>query len=135
MKRLVTYLMFNGNCREAMTAYQAALGGELSLSTYGESQQGSPEDAHLVLHANLNLGPYALMASDAVPEKPSQVGENFSLTVDCDSTEEQDRLFAALGDEATVTMPLQDTFWGARFGMLRDQFGVGWMLNYDKPQP
>ncbi len=134
MQKLVLYLMFNGNCREAMSAYQAALGGNLHLSTYGESGQGSPDDAHLVLHANLAVGPYLLMASDTVAEKPSKFGENFAITVDCDSVEEQDRLFAALGAGATVTMPVQDTFWGARFGMLRDRFGIGWMLNYDKPQ-
>ena len=63
---------------------------------------------------------------------PYQPGNNFSLSLDCESAEEQDKLFNALGAGGSITMPLGDTFWGARFGMLLDKFGVAWMFNYDK---
>lgn len=134
MKALVTYLLFNGNCGQAMRHYQAVLGGDLHQMTYGEANQGSPETADRVMHAKLTAGVATLMASDAPPDRPVQGGDNFSLSLDCASADEQDRLFAALGEGGEVTMPLQDTFWGARFGMFRDRFGVGWMLNYDKAQ-
>ena len=132
MKALITYLMFNGNCREAMQHYQATLGGDLHLMTYGEAKQGPPEVANRIMHAKLNVGPAALMASDTEPWMPLSGGENFSLSIDCDGADEQDRLFATLGEGGAVSMPLQDTSWGARFGTLRDRFGIGWMLNCDQ---
>jgi PhnB protein len=58
---------------------------------------------------------------------------NFLINLDCESVQEIDRLFAAFSDQDKVTMPLQETFWAARFGMLTDRFGVNWMFNLDKP--
>ena len=134
MKELVCYLMFDGECRAAMTFYAAALGGELHVFTYGESQQGGPEMADRVMHAKISAGGATLMASDVMQSMPLHTGNNFSLSIDCESAGEQDRLFAALGEGGTVTMALQETFWGARFGMLKDRFGIGWMLNFDLPK-
>ena len=62
-------------------------------------------------------------------EHPFVQGTNVHLNIDCESVEEIDRLFGALSAGGTVTMPLQDTFWGARFGLLNDKFGVQWMFN------
>lgn len=62
-------------------------------------------------------------------------GEQFLGGFDLRSAEEQDRLYSALGEGGKATMPLQDTFWGARFGMLTDRFGVNWMFNFDHPRP
>jgi PhnB protein len=59
------------------------------------------------------------------------MGNKFSIALTCESVEDQDRLFAALGKGGTATMPLHDTFWGARFGMLLDEFGIQWMFNFD----
>jgi PhnB protein len=70
------------------------------------------------------------MASDAPPGQPVPEGRNFSLSVACDSREEQERMFAALSEGGEVRQALQDTFWGAHFGMLIDRFGVPWMLSH-----
>lgn len=135
MKSLDPYLMFDGNCREAMTFYADALKAELEMM---DASQGpcAPEDAGRILHARLGKGSWRLMASDTMStsgmrSKPV-VGDNFQLSLDCDSAEEQDAVFEKLAEGGTVRMELQDTFWGARFGMLTDRFGVEWMLNFDK---
>jgi PhnB protein len=74
------------------------------------------------------------MASDSMPGTPLQQGNNFSVSISCESLQEIERMFAALSEKGKVTMPLQDVFWGARFGMLTDQFGINWMLNYEHPK-
>lgn len=74
------------------------------------------------------------MASDTMPGMPLQQGNNFAVSIECDSNEEVDRLFAALGENGKANMPVQDMFWGARFGMLTDQFGIQWMFNFQHTQ-
>ncbi len=134
MKSIQAYLLFNGNCREVMTFYAEALGGELSVVTYGEAPGAPPaEGGDHVMHARLTGGSAVLMASDMPPGRTASAGDNFGLSVECADAEEQGRIFAALGEGATVHMPLQDTFWGSHFGMLTDKFGVRWML--DLPMP
>ena len=134
MKEMIPYLMFDGEAREAMELYKKALGGELHLMTFGESGQGAPDIANRVMHGKLSAGSWTLMGSDTMGGGAMTKGNNFSVALTCESAEEQDRLYAALGEGGTATMPLQDTFWGARFGMLTDRFGVDWMLNFDHPK-
>jgi len=74
------------------------------------------------------------MAPDTMPGMPFQQGNNFSVTINCESLPEIERLFTDLGTNGKVTMQLQDTFWGARFGMLTDQFGINWMFNFERPK-
>ncbi len=135
MKAIQPYLTFNGNCREAMSFYAKALGGELSVMTWAEAP-GAPmaDAANRIMHARVISGTAMIMASDGTPGKEVVEGKNFSLSIECDSLEEEKRLFAALGDGGEVTMPLQDTFWGAHFGMLTDRFGIAWLFNHDLPQ-
>lgn len=135
MKQLATYLNFDGNCREAMTFYGKCLGADVQFSTFSEV----PDETHRqmgdrIMHARLAKGSAVLMASDTLPGSPFVQGSNFSIAVECDSAEEIDRLFAAFSEEGAITMPLQDTFWGARFGMVTDQFGVRWMFNFELPK-
>jgi PhnB protein len=135
MKSLTPYLNFDGNCRDAMKFYARSLGGELHMMPFSEGPGNVPAEAKdRVMHARLSSGPILLMASDTMPGMPSRPGSNFSLCIECDSQQELERLFSALGESGKVTMPLQDTFWGARFGMLTDQFGIGWMFNFEKKQ-
>ncbi len=134
MKKIVTYLMFDGNCREAMTFYAAAFEAPLDMSTFGEMPDAKPEGADRVMHARFAAGGGTLMASDTMPGMPFSAGNNFSVSVDCESAGEQDRLMTALSEGGAVTMPLQETFWGARFGMLKDRFGIQWMFNLDLPK-
>ena len=135
MKAFQTYLNFDGDTREAMTFYQRCLGAELSVQTFADAKmEGPPGTGDRVLHARLTSGAATLMASDTMPGMPFTPGNNFAVNIDCSSAEEVDRFFAALGEGGRVTMPLQDTFWGARFGMLVDRFGVAWMFNFEKPK-
>ena len=87
------------------------------------------------MHARLTKGSSELlMASDTQPGMPLQQGNNVSVSVHCESVQEIDTFFAALSDKGAVSMPLQDMFWGARFGMLTDQFGIRWMFNFEHPK-
>jgi PhnB protein len=137
MKALVTYLNFDGNCAEAMKFYAQCLQAELSIMPFSEAPGDFPKDAKdRVMHARLTkAGSPILMASDTMPGRPYKPGANFSISVDCESLQETETLFAALAEKGKVTMPLQDTFWGARFGMLTDQFGINWMFNFELPKP
>ena len=136
MRELTSYLTFDGDCRAAMTFYQRCLGGELSLRPFaGMVPDLPPEAEDRVMHARLEAGAVALMASDTLPGMPFVRGTTVSLSVTCESREEIDRLYAALGEGGTPTMPLHDAFWGARFGMLHDRFGVQWMFNFELGAP
>jgi PhnB protein len=136
MKAIVTYLNFDGNCREATKFYQQCLGGELSIMPFSEAPGDFPKEAKdRVMHARVTKdGTTLLMASDTMPGSNFIQGTNFSISIDCQSAEETDRLFNAFSENGQITMPLQDAFWGARFGMLRDKFGINWMFNFEKPK-
>jgi PhnB protein len=135
MKALQPYLFFNGNCREAMEFYANALGGKLNMMPYSQAPQPPAEDADRIMHANIvTSGGSTLMASDAPPGHPVPEGKNFSLSIACDSREEQERIFGRLSEGGVVRQALQDTFWGAHFGMLQDRFGVTWMLSHHEQQ-
>ena len=131
------YLMFNGNCEEAINFYKDKLGGNLiSMQRYGEAptDQGSETYKDKIMHAVMDLMGFTLMFSDANEGANVTVGDNFSIALDLKSDGEVDRVFDALSTGGQVKMAVQDTFWGARFGMCTDKFGVNWMVNYDKPK-
>lgn len=133
MKGFITYLNFDGNAREAMTFYQKCLGAELEIQTFKDAKMDAPKGAESrVMHARLAKGSAVLMASDTMPGTPYKQGNNFSITIECDGIPEEEKLFTAFSEGGKVTMPLQDTFWGARFGMLTDKFGVTWMFNAEQ---
>lgn len=135
MKEFQTYLNFNGNCRQAMEFYAKCLGAELFIMPFSQGpMEVSAEAKDKVLHARLSKGTQVIMASDCPPGVPLQQGNNFSININCESREELDKLFAALGEKGKVGMPAQDMFWGAYFGMVTDQFGVNWMFNYELPK-
>ena len=133
MKAIQAYLTFDGNCREAMEFYAEALGGEVSIFTYAEMPDAPAESGGRVMHARLTGGSAVLMASDVPAGRTVQAGENFQLSVECETLQEEERIFQALSAGGTVTMPLQDAFWGSHFGMLTDRFGVRWMLDLPLP--
>ncbi len=132
MQAIQPYLFFNGNCREAMEFYAEVLGGKLAMITYGQGPNPPSEDSHLIMHATLTSGAVVLRASDPPPDQTMPASRNFALSVACDSRDEEERLFAALGEGGKVLQPLQHTFWEAYFGMLEDRFGVMWMLSHNE---
>ncbi|WP_247842641.1 VOC family protein [Pseudomonas sp. MWU12-3103b] len=131
--RINPYLIFNGNCREAFTFYEQALQGKLeAMMTYGETPAAEhvPKEHHnLVNHTCLKVGDQMIMASDTTPDRPTGGMSGCSISLNVDSIAEAERVFNALAKDARVDMPLQTTFWAARFGMLVDRFGVSWMIN------
>ena len=134
---LSIYLNFNGNCRQAFDFYRSVFGGDfISISTFGEGpdDMGMPEDEKdHIMHVTLPIGDSVLMGSDtsAAFGPPYQAGNNFSVSCHPQTREETDRLFAGISAGGTVTMPLQDVFWGSYFGSCVDKFGVPWMFNHD----
>jgi PhnB protein len=137
MKEIVTHLNFDGNCREAMEFYKKCFGAELFLMPFSEMPGELPKQAQQakdrIMHASLTKGFRLLMAADTMPGMPLQQGNNFTVSIQCESLPEIERLFTGFAEKGKVVMPLQETFWAARFGMLTDQFGINWMFNLEKP--
>jgi len=133
MEAIVPYLNFNGNAAEALAFYAKAFDGEvLFQQTFGDAPMESPADQKdKIMHATFQAGELTFMVSDSMPGQPVSGGTNMSLSLNFKTVADIDKTFAALSDGATVTMPLQDTFWGAKFGMLTDKFGINWMFNHD----
>ncbi|ONG55799.1 hypothetical protein BKE38_08415 [Pseudoroseomonas deserti] len=130
--RVTPYLFFNGDCEAAFTRYQEVLGGHVMAMM---RHAGSPAEEQVpvawkdkILHACLEVDGLHIMGSDAPPGRFEQP-QGFSVNLMMRSVEEAERVFAGLSEGATITMPLQKTFWAERFGMLTDRFGIPWMVN------
>lgn len=135
------YLIFNGQCEAAFLFYKAAFGVEIPyMGRFGEmpvdenAPKLSDEDANRVMHVTLPISKETvLMGSDSnATSGDVNFGENISISINTESKVETDKLYNALSDGGTIKMPLQDTFWGAYFGMFTDKFGVNWMINFDE---
>lgn len=130
--KTVSYLHFNGNCRQAMPFYQQCLGAELQLNAVPDATgKPSTEAGAKIMHSQLSRdGAVLIMGSDdAAGGGALSSGNNFSVSLECGSLEEAERVFTALGKGGTVRMPLGKMPWGAHLGMLTDQFGIQRMLS------
>ena len=131
------YLTFDGTAAEAIALYQHALGAKVTfLQRFGEIPDSTFEGdvAQRVMHATLTLGAGTLMISDSMPGPTVSRGTSIQVCLQYAGIDEVDRQFAALAEGGQVTQPLENTFWGARFGMLVDRYGVSWMLNAELPK-
>ena len=127
--RLNPYLNFNGNAREAITFYQEVLGGDVTISTFGEfGAEGEGSDG--VMHAQLETPDgFTLMAADTPPGMGEVTpGSNFAVSLSGDDAALRG-YFQGLAEGGTVDMPLEKQMWGDEFGMLTDKFGISWMVN------
>lgn len=136
---LNTYLTFDGNCREAFEFYRSVFGGEFgTFQTFGDGPPDMPvsdEERQRVMHVSLPIGSRVLMGSDSSSfGPPLATGNNFSLSIELESREQCDELFAKLSAGGSVVMPLQEMFWGAYFGQCTDRFGINWMVDYTLPK-
>jgi len=130
IKMVNPYLFFNGTAVKALELYKNALGARAAnVSTFGEAPGTPPASANLIMHATLDIDGQTVMLSDSMPGQPFAAGGNVQVCLNLDDVGETQKKFDALAAGGTVTMPLQDTFWGARFGTLTDAFGVQWMFN------
>ena len=132
---LTTYLNFGGNCEEAFTFYARHLGGNIEfLMRHGESPAGStlgPEWKDKILHAGLAIAGTYVTGADVDPGRFQPMRSAY-LTLTLDSSEEAERVYALLTDGGDIFMPMEETFFAHRFAMLRDRFGVLWMLMHRK---
>lgn len=134
MDRIIPYVHFDGNAAEAMELYSRVFQGQvLHSQTYGDSPMDiKPEFRNRIMHAVFQAGDdFELMVSDTPPDFTMRTGNNMSLSMNFKTVDEIERVFKGLSEGAHITMPLQDTFWGARFGMLTDKYGINWMFNHD----
>ena len=135
MLQLTPYLVFNGQCEEAFRFYEKHLGGKISfMMTFADSpmaDQAPPGWEKKIMHVTLTLGDHVLQGSDAPPEQYHKP-QGFTLSLGTSDAAEAERIFKVLEDKGAVGMPLQETFWALRFGMVTDQFGVPWMINCEK---
>ncbi len=136
MPQIDAYLMFNGDCADAMRFYEKTLGAKLeAMMTYAESPDPAmcgnmpAGGADRIMHASLDIDGRRLMASDYAPGQSAEAMKGFSLSLSYPSVNQARGVFDALSAGGTVTMPMQKTFWAEGFGMLVDRFGTPWMFN------
>jgi PhnB protein len=87
-----------------------------------------------ILHASMTIGETQLFASDVPPER-FQPMRSVYLSLGFDSSDEAERVYALLSEGGEIFMPMQETFFAFRFGMLRDRFGTSWMILHGRPMP
>lgn len=130
----IPYLTFYGQAKEAADFYSKVFGLEnLAMQRYGDADFPSPpEAADYLIHCHLQRGDFQLMLADSVDEQPKEVHRGLSLTIQCENVKEAEKLYDSLREEGKVLMELQDTFWGSKYGKVKDKFGFTWDLNCEK---
>ncbi|MEJ7769273.1 MAG: VOC family protein [Chitinophagaceae bacterium] len=135
------YINFNGNANEAFNFYKSVFGGEFAMvmrfSDVPPAFKMSESEANKIMHIALPLGRGTLLMGSDVPDSVGKavIGTNFYVSISTESKEEADKLFNGLSAGGKVQMPMENSFWGAYFGMLTDPFGVQWMLSFDQNLP
>lgn len=131
MTTMNPYLNFAGNAREALDFYKSIFGGEVSgLQTYADGgMPHEPGKENWVMHSEFKADGVFFMAADDPSGAIKTSNNNISLSLQFTDITEIDRTFDALAQGGQVTMPLDTAPWGARFGMLKDKFGIQWLLN------
>ena len=130
--KLNTYLSFDRNTRQAFEYYAKHLDGKiLAMATFGDTPgcDSLPESRDLIMHAMIDIGGHRVMGTDATPDHPYEGVKGAHVVIDTPDPAEADKLFAALADGGQVVLPIQETFWAKRYGILVDRFGVPWMVN------
>lgn len=142
MTTINIYLTFDGNCEEAFNFYKSVFGGEFASISKFKEMPPDPKypvaeaDMEKIMHVSFPISKETvLMGSDTGGEWGSKfkAGNNFSISVGTDNKSEADRLYKGLSEGGETVMPMADTFWESYFGMLKDKFGISWMVSYDDP--
>lgn len=134
------YLYFNGRCEEALEFYKNALNAKIGMvMRFRESPDPAPPGMlpegweAKIMHAEFSIGDNVVMASDGCG--PANGFEGFSLSISVATPEEVDRCCDALAVDGQVTMPVGETFWSPRFGMVSDRFGLSWAIGVHAEPP
>ncbi len=127
------YLHFNGNAEEVLNFYKDALGGEIiMINRYGDSpMKGDQSLNDKIIHSRLKFDDNIIMISDSFNGQLADTNGNIQLSLEVGEENRIEEVFNKLAEGGNITMPLAKQFWGATFGMLRDKFGVNWMLNHE----
>ena len=129
------YLTFDGQCEAAFEFYERCLGGKIvTMMNHEDSpiaDQVPADWGKRIMHARLTVGDSVLMGSDSPPEHYEEP-KGFSVALQLKQPAEAERVFQALAEGGTVLMPIQQTFWATRFGMLVDRFAIPWMINCEQ---
>lgn len=133
------YLSFDGACEAAFRFYERRLGATPgAMFRYGDSPMAAdmpPGWEAKIMHGSITLGGVTVLGADLPPGSYHRPG-GFQIFLEVDDPAETERLFHALAENGTIDMPVQQTFWSLRFGVLRDQFGVPWSLSCSRaPDP
>jgi len=140
MAKVNPYLTFNGNCEEAFCLYKSAFGREfLYIGRYKDvpppdRQIFQVENEDRIMHVSLPISKETILMGCDSPEASGQeiiLGNNICLSISTDSKEEADRLFKALSIGGQIKMSMNQTFWGAYFGVFTDRFGITWTISFD----
>jgi len=140
MAAINAYLTFNGNCEHAFDFYKSVFGGEFAMISKfkdippSDAKNLSREEGEKIMHVSFPISAETVLMGSDTPESygVTAFGNNVSLSINADSREEADRLFTGLSAGGQVSMPMENTFWGAYFGMFTDKFGIHWMVNFDE---
>jgi PhnB protein len=137
IKALNPYINLNGTAAQAIELYKSALGANVENVMHfsdGPMSEKMPEASrNLIMHACLRIGPNNLMMSDAMPGQPAPGAGNVEIMLDFTDVPAMTTAFDALAAGGTVVMAPEDMFWGAKFGVLTDKFGVKWMFHCNLP--
>ena len=136
--KVQAYITFDGRCEEALEFYKKSIGAEVTgLMRWKESPDAAmkppPGYEEKIMNAAFRIGETQLMADDGMGGKGSEF-KGMTLVIEVADDAEAQRVFTALGEGGSVTMPLMKTFWTSSFGMLTDKFGVPWMVNVEAPK-
>lgn len=138
MATINPWINFNGNAEEALTFYKSIFGGEFS-KVVRFKDVASPEfpvpeaEAEKMMLIALPIGTSSVLMANDVPAFMGTVSENENrskIAVSAESKEEGEAIFSGLAAGGTIEVPMSDGPWGSYFGMLRDKYGIEWIVEF-----
>jgi|SRR5579884_3367572 len=132
LKNITPSIACNGTAEKAIELYKNALGAKVeAMMRFADAPGMKVTEAEkpLIMHSLLRVGGGTIMVMDTRPDHPVKPEGNVQIALEFDDPAELEKAFEKLSSGGSVTLPVQNMFWGARFAMLTDAHGVRWMLN------
>jgi len=139
MATINPYIHFNGNAEEAFTFYKSVFGGEFTtVARFKDLSNAehpiSEKEAEKIMHIALPIGKTSVLMASDTPEFTGKHNENETrskISISAESKAEADKIYNGLSEGGQIEMPIDDSPWGAYFGMFRDKYGIEWMVSFD----